>query len=146
MKLIIGSHTLNMNYLVEILPKNTVYSLISFLETSLDKDKTKWIKINRILSKHRNKIHNSPPNAELIIFYKINNKLNQSYEISHNQLNIIGKNLTHAYSLEMIRARLLYNRISRYISSITVDEDKRVEYSSNIKSILDNLIGIKVRT
>ncbi|BFN02968.1 hypothetical protein MOXK23_20820 [Moraxella sp. K23] len=82
----------------------------------------------------------------MVCVTSVNNKLNQSYEISHNQLNIIGKNLTHAYSLEMIRARLLYNRISRYISSITVDEDERVEYSSNIKSILDNLIGIKVRT
>lgn len=132
---------LSMNCLFNILVKNNTTCFLSFLKELSDKSKVEWVVGNKNLLKIKNDIKQILPNADLIIIDKSKNKLIENYKISHEQLNQISLNLTRNYSFEVIRAKLLYNKFSRYVSSINSQKNKQIEYGANLNTTFENLIN-----
>lgn len=129
---------LSMNCLFDILVKNTTPCLLSFLENLKNKDSVEWVVGSQNLLKYKKEINKFLPNAELLVANSSDNKLIENYNHSHNQLNLISSRLTRNYSFDVIRARLLYNKFGRFVSSLSTKNLKR-EYGSNLKTILENL-------
>ena len=129
---------LSMNCLFNILPKNTHSCLLSFLKNLENKDSVEWVVGSQNLLKYKKEINKFLPNAELLVANSSDNKLIENYNHSHNQLNLISSKLTRNYSFDVIRARLLYNKFGRFVSSLSTKNLKR-EYGSNLKTILENL-------
>lgn len=129
---------LSMNCLFDILVKNSTPCLLSFLENLKNKDSVEWVVGSQNLLKYKKEINKFLPNAELLVANSSDNKLIENYNHSHNQLNLISSRLTRNYSFDVIRARLLYNKFGRFVSSLSTKNLKR-EYGSNLKTILENL-------
>lgn len=125
---------LSMNCLFDILVKNTTPCLLSFLENLKNKDSVEWVVGSQNLLKYKKEINKFLPNAELLVANSSDNKLIENYNHSHNQLNLISSKLTRNYSFDVIRARLLYNKFGRFVSSL--NQANKKEYGSHIQTIL----------
>lgn len=132
---------LSMNCLFDILPKNTPTCLLSLLKRLNDKNKVEWIVGGKSLLKLKSDIKEILPNVDLIIIGKSENKLIENYKQSHEQLNLISSKLTRNYSFEVIRAKLLYNKFSRYVGSINSQKNTQIEYGANLNTTFENLIN-----
>lgn len=127
---------LSMNCLFNILPKTNPTCFLSFLKELSDKSKIEWIVGGKSLLKLKSDIKEILPNVDLIIIGKSENKLIENYKLSHEQLNQISLNLTRNYSFEVIRAKLLYNRMGRQVSSL--NQTNKREYGSHLQILLEN--------
>lgn len=132
---------LSMNCLFDILPKNTPTCFLSFLRELSDRNKVEWVIGNKNLLKIEKGIKQILPNADLIIIGESESKLIENYKQSHEQLNQISLNLTRNYSFEVIRAKLLYNKFSRYVGSINSQKNTQIEYGANLNTTFENLIN-----
>lgn len=132
---------LSMNCLFNILPKTNPTCFLSFLRELSDKNKVEWVIGNKNLLKIEKDIKQILPNADLIIIGESENKLIENYKQSHEQLNQISLNLTRNYSFEVIRAKLLYNKFSRYVGSINSQKNTQIEYGANLNTTFENLIN-----
>lgn len=125
---------LGMNCLFNILPKTNPACLLSFLRELSDRNKVEWVIGNKNLLKIENNIKQILPNADLIIIGDSENKLIDNYNQSHDQLDLISSKLTRNYSFDVIRAKLLYNKFGRFVSSL--NQANKKEYGSHIQTIL----------
>lgn len=132
---------LSMNCLFDILPKTNHTCILSFLRELSDRNKVEWVIGNKNLLKIEKDIKQILPNADLIIIGESENKLIENYKQSHEQLNQISLNLTRNYSFEVIRAKLLYNKFSRYVGSINSQKNTQIEYGANLNTTFENLIN-----
>lgn len=132
---------LSMNCLFNILPKTNPTCFLSFLRELSDRNKVEWVIGNKNLLKIEKDIKQILPNADLIIIGESENKLIENYKQSHEQLNQISLNLTRNYSFEVIRAKLLYNKFSRYVGSINSQKNTQIEYGANLNTTFENLIN-----
>lgn len=132
---------LSMNCLFNILPKTNHTCILSFLRELSDRNKVEWVLGGKNLLKIEKDIKQILPNADLIIIGESENKLIENYKQSHEQLNQISLNLTRNYSFEVIRAKLLYNKFSRYVGSINSQKNTQIEYGANLNTTFENLIN-----
>lgn len=129
---------LSMNCLFDVLPKNNFICFQLFLKDLANKDKVEWIVGGKSLLKHKAEIKEILPNSKFLIIDKSENKLIENYKLSHDLLKHISENLTKVYSFEVIRARLLYNRMGMFVS--TLNQTNKKEYGSHLKTILNTMV------